>query len=330
MATRQTADYCARFPLLGELEPGNRQVHRAIFPVPALSNEPRTVISVTGKTSGPVVFINAGVHGGEYPAIETVIRLSQSLDPAEISGTVVLMPVINLPAFWTRSMFVCPVDSQNPNRLFPGDPDGSYSEQMVYALTNEFIARADCYMDLHGGDIVEDLIPFAICRRGDEQVDQKSLELARIFGLPYLLKIDRPIQVAKGSMSFVAGVERGVPSFIAEAGGVGRLQLDAVEQLTNGVLRVLNHLGVIHQDVAPAPKPTELNRFEWLYSENAGMFYPSVSIDEDVNEGQAVGRIGSLSGETLEQVRSPLSGRVLFTTTSPAVTQNGLLMGIGL
>lgn len=330
MATRQTASYRDRFPLLGTLEAGTRKVHEVKLPGTALADELRTVISITGKTSGPVVFINAGVHGGEYPAIETVIRLGQSLDATQINGAVVLMPVLNLPAFWKRSMFVCPIDNQNPNRLFPGEPDGSYSEQMVYALTNEFIARADCYMDLHGGDIVEDLVPFAICRRSDEEVDQRSLELARVFGLPYVLKVDRPIQVAKGSMSFVAGADRGVPSLIAEAGGVGRLQLEAVDQLTSGVLRVLNHLGVVHQDVTPAPEPTELSRFEWLYSASAGMFYPSVSIDEDVKEGQLVGRIGSLSGETLEEVRTPLGGRVLFTTTSPAVTEQGLLMGIGL
>jgi predicted deacylase len=329
MADRAKADYRERFPLLGRLTAGSRQVHQVTLPGTALANDPRTVVSITGTQPGPVVFINAGVHGGEYPAIETVIRMSQMLDPANVTGAVVLMPVLNVPAFWARSMFVCPVDNQNPNRLFPGDPNGSYSEQMVYALTTEFVANADCYMDLHGGDIVEELVPFSICRRGEEDVDRQSLELARVFGLPYVLKVDRPIQVAKGSMSFVAGAERGVPSFIAEAGGVGRLQLDAVEQLTNGTMRVLRHLGVIDQDVPDGTPSTELNEFEWLYSEKSGMFYPSVEINEQVSEGQVVGRIGSLTGETLEVVQTPIGGRVLFTTTSPAVSEKGLLMGIG-
>ncbi len=249
MAKLVKADYRERFSLLGTLEAGLRQVHRVTLPGSELGDEQRTVISITGNNPGPVVFVNAGVHGGEYPAIETVIRLGKTIDPDTVSGAVVLMPVLNMPAFWKRSMFVCPVDNQNPNRLFPGDPNGSYSEQMVYALTTEFVANADCYIDLHGGDIVEDLVPFSICRRGDDEVDQKSLELAKIFGLPFVLTVDRPIQVAKGSSSFVAGAERGVPSLIAEAGGVGRLQLDAVEQLTTGVLRVLSHLGVIDQTI---------------------------------------------------------------------------------
>ena len=329
MAKLVKADYRERFSLLGTLEAGLRQVHRVTLPGSELGDEQRTVISITGNNPGPVVFVNAGVHGGEYPAIETVIRLGKTIDPDTVSGAVVLMPVLNMPAFWKRSMFVCPVDNQNPNRLFPGDPNGSYSEQMVYALTTEFVANADCYIDLHGGDIVEDLVPFSICRRGDDEVDQKSLELAKIFGLPFVLTVDRPIQVAKGSSSFVAGAERGVPSLIAEAGGVGRLQLDAVEQLTTGVLRVLSHLGVIDQPIELAAEPTTLSLFQWLYSENAGMFYPTVQINDEVKQGQVVGHVGSLSGETLETVTTPISGRILFTTTSPAVSENGLLMGIG-
>lgn len=323
-------DYRSRFPLLGELAAGTRQEHQVILPGPELSDEPRSVVSVTGANPGPVLFINAGVHGGEYPAIETAIRIGTLLDPARLSGTVVVMPVLNLPAFWKRSMFVCPVDDVNPNRVFPGDPAGSYSEQMVYALITEFVARADYYIDLHGGDMVEDLVPFAICRKGESEVDQKSLELARVFGLPYVLTIDRPIQVAKGSMSFVAGAERGVPSFIAEAGGVGQLQLEAVGQLTDGILRVLNHLEMIDSPSPTATTTTMLETFEWLYAQHAGMFYPTVGVNEQVSEGQIVGHVGSLFGETLEEVHSPASGRVLFITTSPAVAENGLMMGIGI
>jgi len=121
-----------------------------------------------------VLFVGAGVHGGEYPAVETVIRLSTRLNAVEISGTVVLMPVLNLPAFWKRSMFVCPVDNVNPNRVFPGDPQGTYSEQMTHALVNEFIIHADAYIDLHGVDIPEDLVPFSISRKADEPADDED------------------------------------------------------------------------------------------------------------------------------------------------------------
>ncbi len=133
-----------RLPILGELKTGTTPRHLIKLPGAALANdEPRPVISVTGVKPGPILFVNAGVHGGEYPAVEAVIQLGKTLDPKEISGTVILMPVLNLPAFRTRTPFVCPIDNVNPNRVFPGDPSGSYSEQMTHALINEFVVHAD-------------------------------------------------------------------------------------------------------------------------------------------------------------------------------------------
>lgn len=319
----------AEIPILGPLRRGTTQRHLVTLPGSALSEEQRPVITVSGARSGPVLFINAGVHGGEYPPIEAVIRLGRTLDPQQLAGTVVLMPVLNLPAFWRRSMFVCPVDNVNPNRVFPGDPQGSYSEQMTHALLHEFVVHADAYIDLHGGDIPEALVPFSICRRGDSEANVKAKELATVFGLPYLLSVDRPIQPAKGSSSYVAAAECGVPGFIAEAGGVGRLEESSVALLVEGVHRVLAHLGMINRAVAVAPPPILLTAFEWVYARHAGMFYPAVDVGDHVSADQELGVVGSLFGDKLESVIAPVTGRILFLTVNPAVMADGLLMGIG-
>lgn len=324
-------------PILGALTAGKTQRHLVRLPGALLRDEPRPVTTVAGVKPGPVLFINAGVHGGEYPAIETVIRLSRALDPLTIAGTVILMPVLNLPAFRNRTMFVCPVDNVNPNRVFPGHPEGGYSEQMTHALINEFVVHADAYLDLHGGDIPEALVPFCICRGGNEPVDAKSKELAMAFGLPYVLSVSRPIQAAKGSSSFVAAAERGVPAVLAEAGGVGQLQEDAVELLVAGVHRVMAHMGMMDgaisstegKQAASPTVPTVLTAFEWVYAKNAGMFYSRVAAGDLVQEGQEIGTIGSLFGDNLETVVAPVTGRVLFLTINPSVLENGLLMGIG-
>ena len=316
-------------PILGPLSAGTKQRHLVTLPGSALTDEQRAVTTVTGQKPGATLFVNAGVHGGEYPAVEAVIRLARELDPAQIAGTVVLMPVLNLPAFWNRSMFVCPVDNVNPNRVFPGDLNGSYSEQMTHALVHEFIVHADAYIDLHGGDIPEALVPFSICRGGETEVDIRSRELATAFGLPYLLAVNRPIQAAKGSSSYVAAAELGVPAILAEAGGVGQLQQDAVGLLTDGVRRVLTHLGIMEKQVADALTPTLLISFEWVYAANAGMFYPTIAAGDLVRAGQEIGSVGSLFGDVLEAVIAPVTGRILFLTINPAVRTGGLLMGIG-
>jgi predicted deacylase len=316
-----------------------------------------------------VLFINAGVHGGEYPAIEAVIRLGNTLDPGKIAGTVILMPVLNLPAFRSRTPFVCPVDNVNPNRVFPGDPKGSYSEQMTHALINAFVAYADAYLDLHGGDIPEALVPFSICRAGSEtgravateavsSVDARSKAMAIAFGLPYVLAVTKPVQPSKGLSSYAAAAERGVPSVLAEAGGVGQLQEDAVAMLMDGVRSVMGHLGMMEAEDAAgtaaateeakdrrsqtaatggaetgrrpvATPPTVLTRFEWIYTKNAGMWYPGAAAGDLVEKGKEIGAIGSLFGDVTEKIIAPVTGRVLFLTINPSVSENGLLMGIG-
>ena len=239
--------------VLGELKTGKTQRHMIKLPGEALAkDEPRPVISVTGAKPGPTLFVNAGVHGGEYPAIEAVIRLSKTLDPKKISGTLILMPCLNLPAFRTRTPFVCPVDNVNPNRVFPGDAKGSYSEQMTHALIHEFVVHADAYIDLHGGDIPEALVPFSICRAGNDAVAKRSKEIALAFGLPYVLTISKPVQPSKGHRagagglsSYAGAAEKGIPAILAEAGGVGQMQEDAVATLMQGVIKVMAHLKML-------------------------------------------------------------------------------------
>jgi predicted deacylase len=331
----------ADIPILGALTPGATQRHVVKLPGAALANdEPRAVVSVTGANPGPMLFVNAGVHGGEYPAIEAVIRLSKTLDPQMIAGAVILMPVLNLPAFRSRTPFVCPVDNVNPNRVFPGDPNGSYSEQMTHALMNEFVVHADAYVDLHGGDIPEALVPFVICRsdaglaaNAPENVAARSKAMALAFGLPYVLTVSKPVEPAKGLSSYAAVAEKGTPAILAEAGGVGQLRGDAVELLVNGVKRVMAHLKMLSDGQAlgtsASTMPTILTRFEWLYSKYAGMWYPRVTAGDLVEQGQEIGRIGDLFGDTLETIIAPVSGRVLFLTVNPSVQENGLLMGVG-
>lgn len=158
--------------------------HRVTLPGVAVADEARPVTTITGPRPGPVLFVGAGVRGGEYPAVETVIRLSTALNAAEIARAVVPMPVVTLPAFWQRSSFVCPVNNVNPHGVFPGDPNGTYGGQMAHALPNAFVVQADACRDLHGGDIPETLVPLTICRAGNEPVDAKAIELTRVVGLP--------------------------------------------------------------------------------------------------------------------------------------------------
>lgn len=352
--------------ILGELKAGTMKRHMIKLPGEALAkDEPRPVISICGAKPGPTLFVNAGVHGGEYPAIEAVIRLSQTLEAKKISGTLILMPCLNLPAFRSRTPFVCPIDNVNPNRVFPGEPEGSYSEQMTHALIHEFVVHADAYIDLHGGDIPEALVPFSICsgtggavNAAASDVAARSKAMAIAFGLRYVLTVSKPVQPSKGHRagagglsSYAAAAQEGIPSILAEAGGVGQMQEDQVDLLVNGVRDVMSHLGMLDKseirisksetnskskrkqksaaETAVGTRSTVLTRFEWVYTKHAGMWYPKVAPGDHLKKGEQIGHVGDLFGDVLEKIISPLNGVVLFLTINPSVLENGLLMGIG-
>ena len=243
---------------------------------------------------------------------------------------------------------------------------------MTYALINEFVVHADAYIDVHGGDIPEALVPFVICRSEAGLADSKardvaarSKEIAMAFGLLYVLAVNKAVQQSKGQSSYAAAAEKGIPAVLAEAGGVGQMQEDAVALLSRGVINVMRHLEMIesvadvtaiandearmtNDELNPTAKKTArravattkasaantsastvLTKFEWLYTKRTGVWYPKVAAGDAVREGEQIGTVGDLFGDIVEEIVSPVNGVVLFLTINPSVLQNGLLMGIG-
>jgi predicted deacylase len=217
-------------------------------------------------------------------------------------------------------------------------------------------------------------VPFVICRSEAGLADSKardvaarSKQIAMAFELPYVLTVSKPVQPSKGLSSHAAAADKGIPAILAEAGGVGQMQQDAVALLSRGVINVMRHLEMI-ESVADAtatandearmtndetnPKSklqrrarsavataktsaadtaasTVLTKFEWLYTKRTGVWYPKVAPGDAVREGERIGTVGDLFGDILEEIVSPVNGVVLFLTINPSVLENGLLMGIG-
>lgn len=309
-------------------EPGSVRRGTLRFSHPQLAGHAWPYTAVRGAKEGPHLALISGVHPTEYPAIEANIRLMRAIDPGQLGGTVVSLPLIDVPAFLTRSPFVCPVDGKNPNRFFPGSAEGTFTEILVNAIFESVIAPADFLLDLHGGDMVEDLIPFTIYSTvGGEEVSRASAALGRAFGLPYLIA-STPQPGGIGGTTVEAAAAAGVPGIIAEAGGRGLLTEPETRMLVSGVERVLRHLGMAEGTVE-AQDPIEINHFTWLYAPAEGMWYPSVEVGQHVHAQRNVGRIGDLFGNTVAEITAPHDGDVLFVTSSPAMKKDGLMLAIG-
>ena len=197
------------------------------------------VVVINGKADGPVCVVTAGVHGAEYPGIEAAIRLSRTLDPAELRGAAIIVPVVSVPAFQRRAIYINPLDGINFNRVCPGNPAGTITEIMAHLLFTNVIAQADYYIDLHGGDMIEALVPFTLYyKSGNKEVDDASKALAEAYGIPIILGTS----VLRGG-SYGAAAAMGKPAILTEAGGQGILDEPSAQTHIRGVLNVLRKVG---------------------------------------------------------------------------------------
>ena len=122
--------------------PGERVRDTLVSAAPLLADWSWPYITLTGREAGPQATIIAGIHGCEYVSIHAAMRLAAELDPATIRGRVLIVPIINLPAYHGRTPFVCPIDGKNPNRVFPGDAAGTASEQLADWVFRNIISLA--------------------------------------------------------------------------------------------------------------------------------------------------------------------------------------------
>jgi len=309
-------------------KPGERIQGTLVSAAPLLAGWSWPYTTITGRDDGPLATIIAGVHGCEYVSIRAAMRLATELDPATVRGRILIVPVVNLPGFRERTPFVCPIDGKNPNRFFPGDPEGTFSEVLADFIFRTCIAPSEAFFDLHGGDMVEELEPFAILSADvAPEVVARSRALAEAFGLPYTVNL-RNAPGQRTGMSFEAAATSGIPGLIAEAGGIGQLTEPDVDLLVNGMLRALRVAGNLDGDAA-RPGTRYLEAFTWLYTNAGGFWVSEVRAGEDLRAGQVVGRLYGLHGDVIETIVAPTDGVVLFRTTSAAVGPNGLVLGLG-
>lgn len=278
--------------------------------------------------------MTAGVHADEYSGIEAAIKTSKEVHPKNLRGTVVVIPIVNWPGFYTRTLGVCPLDGVEIFRSFPGDPKRSISHVIAHRVFNDIILQSDFAIDLHGGEIVESLTnPVCwYCNSGSENVRRTSKELATVFGLPNIM--DSSVVMVgddkwigpSGTMMCEASA-RGVPTIIAEAGGEGKIDEKSVKSLSDGIRNVLVHFGMLEGE-RNLTKPTELSGLTIMLAETQGIFYSQIRPSEVVSEGKLLGEIRDISGHVLAQVVSPFSGVVHIRTINPVVREGDLLVAL--
>jgi predicted deacylase len=285
-------------------------------------------LAIAGREPGPTVLITAGIHAAEYTGIEAAIRLGRTIEPGDVRGTIVVIPLLNRPGFYERSIYTNPEDGDNLNRLFPGRPDGTWGERFAHHLLTEIVRTVDYAIDLHAGDLIEDLVPFVIYREtGDAKRDETIRQMANAYGARWAVKT-APTGERPGTL-FAVAAQSGVAAMLAESGGRGLLIEEDVVRHVRGVINILRTVGILAGTPETVAPPRVVKSFDWLRSPVEGIFHSRVSVDQMVKKSEVVGELTDLVGEPLATITAPVGGVVLFTVTSPAIKKDGLLLAIG-
>jgi uncharacterized protein len=215
------------------------------------------VIVINGAKPGPVLALVSGVHGTEYASIIALEKLIPAIEPAQLSGTVVLLPLVNVPSFLQKVPHFNPVDNKSMNRFYPGKADGTQTERASFLITREVVDRCDYLIDYHGGDLDESLRPYAYWGpTGKAEQDRISKEMVLAFGLDHIIIWrERPTDPAATRYLDNTASVHGKPSIVVEAGHAGTIETDDIALLTNGTLSTMRALKMLPGDSHPIENP---------------------------------------------------------------------------
>jgi predicted deacylase len=276
-----------------------------------------------GSAPGPVFAVTAGIHGAEYVPIVAVRQFIRDLDPLRMRGTIVACLLSSPVAFQQRSAFVNPLDGQNLNRSFPGDPGGGPTARLAGWLWENLLVRADYYVDCHCGDLPETLDPFTSVSPGpDGVVSGQSRALAECFEVARLI-----LSRTEGSTVSEAALA-GIPAALVEVGGGGRWSQAEADVQRRGLHRVAALAGIVPADEGARPHLPVFEDAADVLSEHPGLWFPELSVGTVVARGTRLGRLEDAFGDVVQEVLAPEAGVLSYGLSSLAAAEGDLLASI--
>jgi predicted deacylase len=289
------------------------------------------VVVINGAKPGPVLALVSGAHGTEYASIIALEKLMPAIDPAQLSGTVVLLPLVNVPSFLQKVPHVNPVDSKSMNRFYPGKADGTQTERASFLITKEVVDRCDYLIDYHGGDLDESLRPYAYWGpTGKSEQDRISKEMVLAFGLDHIIIWrERPTDPAATRYLDNTASVHGKPSIVVEAGHAGTTETDDVELLVNGTLSSMRALKMLPGDPHTIENPVWIEKIIDVTSDIEGIFYPLVKRGTYVTANAKLGYVTDFFGKVILEPRAPESGVILHVNAVPSLKKGDNIANIG-
>lgn len=266
-------------------------------------------LCVIRNGEGSTALLTGGNHGDEYEGPLALYELARTLEPEHVSGTVIIVPAMNYPAFRAGTR-TSPIDKGNMNRSFPGRPDGTVTEKIADYFQRELLPRADIVLDFHSGGKTLDFLPFCAAHTlPDQKLQERAFAAVEAFSAPFSMRMT---EIDAVGMYDTAAEAMGKVFVTTELGGGGTSRAETVRIARRGVVNVLRHAGIVRGAVAASTT-------RWLdmpsgdcfaFAEDDGMIETVVDLGEKVEEGQAVARIHPTgrTGQIPREINARMSG----------------------
>ena len=281
------------------------------------------IILINGKNPGKTLYLQAISDGNELNGIAVIHEILTNINPEQLSGQLIVVPILNLHAFHAKQAY-SPVDNLKMNRCFPGRPDGTSSYRIAYQLFEKAIKQADYCIDLHQGG-VSPMIDEVRVRVGDKhELHKECLELARVFGIGYILDQKGP----KGQLAQTAP-EIGIPTIDPELGGTYGWDEESINKGVRGVMNVLKYYQFVDGEVEIPEQQVVINRFESVISNQAGFIYYKKALYDHIKPRDTIAEIKDVFGNVIETIRATEEGIFWAHPIYPMVASGGVIGKIG-
>lgn len=273
---------------------------------------------VHGRSTGPVLFVCAAIHGDELNGVEIVRRLLKRKILRSLRGTLIAVPVVNVHGFLDQSRYL--PDRRDLNRSFPGSARGSIAARTAHTFITHIVTKAEYGIDLHTGAINRFNLPQVRAHLDDE----RTLELAKVFGAPVVINST----IRDGSLRECAAA-RGLPILVYEAGEALRFDELSIRAGLRGVIKVMRHIGMLPKESKSKPMlPVIADSTSWVRAPASGIVSEKAKPGTRVTKGEKLAVVGDPLGEAQEVVIAPFDGIVIGRSNLPLAHEGDALFNI--
>ncbi len=279
-------------------------------------------IIINGAKKGPKVTILGGVHAIECAPVEAIYRLAETIKPESLSGTLIMVPIVNTEGFHARQPYHNQLDHLNQNKVFPGDPEASITKRVAYHVFEHFVSKSDLLIDAHSADLGEDVIRgIYVYKTSDKPLLDRMVTLASLYN-PTLIETASILGNTGEAVNLY-----GIPCLMIESGAPYPIREKDVEYHYEGALNVLRHLGLIKGEAISYNPPVDPPS-QRIWAKHGGVWRRRIEAGQRVKKGEELGTVCNLIGETIQTATAPMDGVVSFLRVHYSVNSGDSLCWI--